>query len=32
MDTLRSQSLTQHPEVRPVARAEVKTDERKTLP
>ena len=32
MDPLRAQSLSQHPEVRPVSRTEVKTDERKTLP
>jgi DNA-directed RNA polymerase I, II, and III subunit RPABC2 len=32
MDSLRVQSLTQHPEVRPVARTEVKTEERRTLP
>jgi len=32
MDDLRKQSLTQHPEVRPVARNEVKAEDRKTLP
>ena len=31
MDPLRQTSLNKHPEVRPVARSEVKTDERKTL-
>ncbi len=32
MEPLREQSLSKHPEVRPIPRKEVKTEERKTLP
>lgn len=32
MDSIREQSLAKHPEVRPVPRNEVKTEDRKTLP